>query len=108
MAKEDSKSANERGHSLVGSLALRASTRDFCPALATLGPSTKYFFLIVHYFHLFVAIAQQQAVQVVVPYRTSLNLCLCYATIFCLEIRLIFVLPLQKRMPGSMPLKINL
>ncbi len=32
----DSKSTNERGPSLVGSWACRASSRDFCPALAAL------------------------------------------------------------------------
>ncbi len=32
----DSKSTNERGPSLVGSWACRASTGDFCPSLASL------------------------------------------------------------------------
>jgi len=81
--------------------AFHAGTRDFCPALAALGPGTKYFFLIVHYFHLFVAIAQQ-AVQAVVPDRLSLNMCLWSATLYCPEIRLIFVLLLP-----SLPFKIN-
>jgi hypothetical protein len=58
-------------------------------------------FLIVHYFHLFVAIAQQ-AVQAVVPDRLSLNMCLWSATLYCPEIRLIFVLLLP-----SLPFKIN-
>jgi hypothetical protein len=54
--------------------ALRAGTRDFCPALTALdGPEQNIFFLTVHYtvFQFNVPIAQQ-AGQAVVPGRLSL------------------------------------
>ncbi len=82
--------------------ALRANIKDFCPALAALGPSTKYFFFPVYYFHLFVAIDQQLCRQ-----SCRIACLLICAILYCPEIRLIFVLPSQKRMPGSLPLKIN-
>jgi hypothetical protein len=53
----DSKSRNENGPAFW---ACRASTRDFCSALAALvGPMLTIFFLTVHYFNSFVPIAQQ-------------------------------------------------
>ncbi len=56
--------------------ACRAGTRDFCSALAALvGPVQNIFFLTVHYFILFVYIAQQ-AGQAVVLGRLSLSMCL--------------------------------
>ncbi len=57
--------------------ALRAGTRDFCPALAALeGPVQNVFFSPhIHNFKSFVPIAQQ-AGQAVVPCRLSLNVCL--------------------------------
>ncbi len=68
--------AQEGGHSLVDSLACRAGTRDFGPALAALvGPVQNIFFLTEHYFTSFVPIIQH-AGQAVVPRRLSLNMCL--------------------------------
>jgi hypothetical protein len=59
---------------LVGK-ACRASTRDFCSALAALvGPVQNIFFLIVHYFTSLVTIAQQ-AGQTAVLDRLSLSMC---------------------------------
>jgi hypothetical protein len=54
-----------------------AGTRDFCPALAALvGPVQNIFVSpYLHFFTLFVPIAQQ-AGQAVVPRRLSLNMCL--------------------------------
>ncbi len=54
----DSKSTNERGPSLVGSLELSCGTRDFCPALAALVFLVQnIFFLTAHYFNSFVPIS---------------------------------------------------
>jgi hypothetical protein len=55
--------------------ACRASTKDFCRALAALvGPAQNNFFLLtIHYFTSFVPIAQQ-AGQAVVPRRLYLNM----------------------------------
>ncbi len=53
--------------------ALRAGTRDFCPALSALdGPVQNRFFQAIHYLNSFVPFAQQ-AGQAVVPGRLSLN-----------------------------------
>jgi hypothetical protein len=58
------------------SWALRAGTREFCPALVALvGPVQNIFFLTVHYFNSFVPIVQQTG-QAVVRGRLSLNVCL--------------------------------
>jgi hypothetical protein len=48
---------------------------DFCPALAALVGTEKYFFLATHYFTSFAPIAQQAWLSVV-PHRLSLNMCL--------------------------------
>jgi hypothetical protein len=54
--------------------ACRAGTRDLCPALAALVGTVQYiFFLNVHYFNLFVLIAQQ-AGQAAVLGRMSLSI----------------------------------
>ncbi len=65
-----SKSTNERGPSLVGSLGCRAGTRYFCHSNWT---TTKYLFLTGHYS--FVPIAQQ-AGQAFVLVRLYLSMCL--------------------------------
>jgi len=68
----DSKSTNERGPSLVVCWACRASTRDFCSALAAIVGQNKMFFITVYYFNSFVPIAQQ-AGQAAVLGRPSLT-----------------------------------
>jgi hypothetical protein len=50
----------------------RASTRDFCPALAALVSSVQNIFSYGHYFTSFVPVAQQ-AGQAVVPHHLSLS-----------------------------------
>jgi hypothetical protein len=56
--------------------ACRASTRDFCSALAALvGPVQKNFSPTVHYFNSFVPVAQQ-AGQAAMLGRLSLSMCL--------------------------------
>ncbi len=73
----DSKSTNQRGPSLVGSLGL--SCRRYKRFLFCLGcyslPSTKYFFLTVHYFNSFVPIAEQVG-QAAVLGHLPLSVCL--------------------------------
>ncbi len=56
----DSKSTNERGFFLVGYLGLscRCKRLLFCLGCSS-RPSTKYFFLTVHYFNSFVPISQK-------------------------------------------------
>ncbi len=57
--------------------ACRASTRNFCPALAALvGPVQNIFFLTVHHFNSFVPIAQQSG-QAAMLGCLSLSMCLC-------------------------------
>ncbi len=76
-ANRDSKSTNERGPSLIGSLSCRAGTIDFCSALSALvGPEQYMFFLTVHYFNFFVPIAQQ-AGQAIVRGRLPSGVCIC-------------------------------
>ncbi len=59
--------------------ALRAGTRDFCPALAAhVRPVQNIFSSPVHYYNSFVPIAQQDG-QAVVSGCLSLNVCLCTA-----------------------------
>ncbi len=79
----DSKSANEKGPALVGSLGLSCCTRDFCPALSALvGPvPSKYSFLTERYFNAIVPIAQQTR-QAGVQGRLSLSKCLWCGNIF--------------------------
>ncbi len=75
-ANGDSKSSNERGPSMVGSLGSSCLYKRFCPALAALvGPVENIFFGTLHYFNSFVPIAQH-AGQAVVQSRLSLNVCL--------------------------------
>jgi hypothetical protein len=69
----DSKSTNERGPSLVGSLGSSCRTRDFYPVLAAVvSPVQNILFLAVHYFNLCVPIAQQPGQEVV---QGRLSLC---------------------------------
>jgi hypothetical protein len=70
-----SKSTNEMVHPWLVRWACRASTRDFCSALAAL----KYFFLAIQYFNSFVPISQQ-AGQAVVLGCLSLSMCLWEAS----------------------------
>ncbi len=63
-----SKSTNERGPFLVGSLGLSCHAEIFVLSQA----STKYFFLTVHFFNCFVPIAQQ-AGQAAVLGRLSIS-----------------------------------
>jgi hypothetical protein len=72
-ANRDSKRTNEGGHFLVGSLGLSCRYKRylFCLGYSS-RPSTKYFFLTVHYFNSFVPIAQQ-AGQAAVLGRLSLT-----------------------------------
>ncbi len=72
----DSKRTNERGPSLVGSLdfSCRYKRLLFCLGCSS-RPSTKYFFLTVHYLNSFVPIAQQ-AGQAAVLGRLSLSVSL--------------------------------
>jgi hypothetical protein len=57
------------------SWALRAGTKDFCPALVALvGPVQNIFFLTVHYFNSFVPIVQKTG-QAVVQGHMSINVC---------------------------------
>jgi hypothetical protein len=67
-----SKSTNERGPFLVGSLVLSCRYKRFLFCLGCSShPNTKYFFLTVHYFNAFLPIAQQ-AGQAAVLGRLSL------------------------------------
>jgi hypothetical protein len=73
----DSKSTNERGSSLVGSLGLMCWWYKrflFCLGGSS-GPVQNISFLTVHYFNAFASIAQQ-AGQAAVPGRLSLRMCL--------------------------------
>jgi hypothetical protein len=55
--------------------ALRAGTRDFCPALAALKwPRTKYFFPLPYTISIHLSPSANQARQAVVPGRLSLNM----------------------------------
>ncbi len=71
-----SKSTNEMGPSLVGSLGSSCRHNRFLYSLGRSSRlSTKYFFLTIHYFNSFVPIVQQPR-QAVVQCRLSLNMCL--------------------------------
>jgi hypothetical protein len=73
----DSKSTNETGPYLVGSLGLSCQYKRFCSALVALvGQVENIFFLTIHYFNSFIAIAQK-AGQTVVPGTLSLSMRLC-------------------------------
>ncbi len=73
----DAKRTNERVPFLVGSLDLSCRHKRFFFCLGCSSrPSTKYFFLNVHYFNSFVPLAQQ-AGQAAVLGRLSLSVCLC-------------------------------
>jgi hypothetical protein len=73
--KGSSKSTNEKGLSLIGSLGTCAGKLDFCSVLAALvGLVQNIFFLNVHFFNFFVPIAQQ-ARQAAVLGRLSLIVC---------------------------------
>jgi hypothetical protein len=72
----DSMSTNETGPSMVGSSGLSCRYKIFLFCLGCFSwPSTKYFFLAVHYFNSSVPIAQQ-AGQPAVLGRLSLSMCL--------------------------------
>jgi hypothetical protein len=72
----DSKSSNERAHSLVGSLSLSCRYKRFVFSLgcSPSRPGTKYFFISVNFFTSFVPIAQQAGLAVVLG---RLSLCMC-------------------------------
>jgi hypothetical protein len=73
----NSKSTNERGPSLVGSLGLSFRYKRFLSCVGCSSrPCTKYFFITIHYFTSFVPIAQQ-AGQAALLGHQSLNMCLC-------------------------------
>ncbi len=72
----NSRSSYERGPFLAVSLGSSCRNKRFCPAVAALvGPYKINFFLTVHFFTLFVLIAQQ-AGQAVVPRCLSFSMCL--------------------------------
>ncbi len=71
----DSKSTNERGPSLVGSLGLSCQYKILFSCLGCSSrPSTKYFFLAVYYFNSFVPIDPLPG-QAVVLCRLSISVC---------------------------------
>jgi hypothetical protein len=75
-ATGDSRNTYDSCHSLVGSLGSLCWSKIFLFSFGCSSqPSTKHYFLTVHYFTSFLPTAQQ-AGQAVVPRRLSLNICL--------------------------------